>query len=221
MKIQPEPGDWLILEPPPPPSTYLVKAHELAPHVSRLMRILPPDDMGPIAVAMQPAINLLSAEIGDLTIDWTNPDDAMAWALRVQQGPYSEAVKDAGKLLYVCMSVVERRFWTENDRANIPVMLSSPSIMQSVKQRFAASKPRPRDLDTLQQDLELEVKIDHERSTKEYIRRLEADAKLTEDENGNITFLDLVSNKEVTITKGSFRNRVTLALKKHKPKGQT
>ena len=217
------------------PARSRYKPHELADTVAALFLQLPHTDMHPVQLAMRHAIECLEGigvsaldlspnELAALAVrplELSDPEDGIPHALRVEQGEYPQHVMVAGRLLRTCLHVIERGHTVEHDRTTIPMGLAALSGFLPDRQRFAASKPRPRDLDTLQQNLEREVKNDPALSAKEHIRRLEADAGLSEDENGNITFLDLVSNKDVTITKGTFRTRLTLARKKHTTKEQT
>lgn len=216
------------------PSQY--KPPELANTVAALFLQLPPTDLTPVEMVMQYAIqslegvgfsklHLSETELAALAVpplDLSDPDDGIPHALRIEQGKYPQHVKAAGRLLRTCLHARERGHTVEHDRTTIPMVLAALSgFVPDWQSEIASAKRGPRDLDTLQENLDREVKNDPGCSTEEYISRLEADDVLSQDEDGNITFLDLVPNKEIKITMETFRNRVTRARKKHTTKGQT
>ncbi len=100
--------------------------HELAHHVAALFRNPNVNDMKPVEISMEKGIEVLQAA-RPTSLDLTDPDKGIPFALEIKSGSYPEKVQSAGCLLRLCLHAIERGDTTEFERQNIPLHLAALS----------------------------------------------------------------------------------------------
>ena len=188
-----------------------LKSHELAPHIAVWFRNLAPNDLQPVEYTIRHVTSLLQS-VEPTTLDLSNPDNGIPYALSLQKANQQTNIQNAASLLHLCLHATERGYTTENDRVFIPLQLAGLSEFLSDYRLKIAKLPRTKKHDSLDNGLDRAIKNNPLGEWTEHAAWLEGEDIVAEWGLNNLTFLDGESEK--TITTGRFRNRITAARKR-------
>ena len=188
------------------------KPHELAHDVAALFRNPNVNDMKPVKFSMEKSIKILQA-VRPTSLDLTDPDQGIPFALEFVIGSYPEKVKSAGCLLRLCLHVIERGETTEFDRQNIPLHLAALSGYVPDQSSYNAKKKRPkRGEDALNRGIKESLIAKPHANWQERAYWLKNEGIVTEFNSETLEFTNGVTSKTINIM--TFKNRITKLRKK-------